>query len=284
MEKCLKARKTQKEIRQSQISDSVRSSDSVVSMDVGASSMASISDLLEQHRAAIAAEFKSSFASMDAKLDSIQAVVSSQGKRITDLEENAETVCGRLEQLEATCSSLQEDNKLLKAKLSDLEGRSRRQNVRIVGLPESFEGTRPTAFFSELLVEVFGDQVLPSLPELDRAHRTLAPKPGPHERPRSVVIRFHRYQTKDLIMKEARKQGELEYHGHKLRFYEDYSAEVVKQRAEYKRAMAELYQRGLRPSLLFPARLRITLQSGERKWLRSVSEASNYISTLGVRP
>lgn len=58
-----------------------------------------------------------------------------------------------------------------------------RQNVRIVGLPESVEGARPTAFFSQLLVEVFGDQVLPSPPELDRAHRTLAPKPGPHERP-----------------------------------------------------------------------------------------------------
>ncbi|KAF0022202.1 hypothetical protein F2P81_025546 [Scophthalmus maximus] len=196
---------------------------------------------------------------MDTRLDKIQAVVSGQGQRITNLKSNAEAVCGQLEQLEATCSSLQEDNKSLKSKLSDLEGRSRRQNV-------------------------IGDQVLPSPSELDRAHHTLAPKPGPRERPRPVIIRFHRYQIKDLIMREARKQGEREYHGHKLRFYEDYSEEVLKQRAEYKGVMAELYQCGLRPSLLFPAKLRITLQSSERTWLRSVSEASNYISTLGVSP
>ena len=148
-------------------------------------------------------------------------MVSGQGKRITDLEENAEAVCGRLDQLEATCSSLQEDNKSLKSKLSNLEGRSRRQNVRIVGLQESLEGARPTAAFSQLLVEVFGDQVLPSPPELDRAHHTLAPKPGPRERPHPVIIRFHRYQIKDLIVRESRKKGELEYHGHKLRFYKD---------------------------------------------------------------
>lgn len=86
---------------------------------------------------------------------------------------------------------------------------------------------------------------------------------------------------KDLVMREARKQGELEYRGHKLRFYEDYSADVLKQRAEYKEVMAELYKRGLRPSLLFPAKLRITLQSGEKKWLTSVTEATKFIHNLG---
>lgn len=41
------------------------------------------------------------------------------------------------------------------------------------------------------------------------------------------------------------KKGEMEYHGHKLRFYKDYSADVLKQRVEYKDVMAELYERGL---------------------------------------
>lgn len=83
-------------------------------------------------------------------------------------------------------------------------------------------------------------------------------------------------------MQEAHKKGELEYRGHKLRLYEDYSADVLKQRAEYKDVMAELYKRGLRPSLLFPAKLRITLQSGEKKWLTSVTEVLKFfIHNLG---
>ncbi|KAK7895737.1 hypothetical protein WMY93_021062 [Mugilogobius chulae] len=67
-----------------------------------------------------------------------------RGKRISDLESNAEDVSQRLANLDATCESLKKDNKQLKPKLCDLEGRSRRQNLRIVGLPESVEGPRPT--------------------------------------------------------------------------------------------------------------------------------------------
>lgn len=106
--------------------------------------------LLEQHRVALTAHLKSSFANLDTKLDKIQAIVSEQGQRITDLESNSEVVSQHLENLEATCSSLREDNRWLKSKLSDSEGRSRRQNIRI-SLPESVEGTQPIDFFSQLL-------------------------------------------------------------------------------------------------------------------------------------
>ena len=105
---------------QQETQKSETSSDSVSSDANVCLSATFISYLLEQHRAA-----------------KIQAVVSGQGQRITDLESNAEAVCGRLEQLEATCSSLQEDNKSLKSKLSHFEGRNLRHNICIMGLPES---------------------------------------------------------------------------------------------------------------------------------------------------
>lgn len=62
----------------------------------------------EQHTAALDADFKSSFASLDTKLDKIQAVASGQEQRIIDLESNAEEVSQGLEQLEASSCSLQE--------------------------------------------------------------------------------------------------------------------------------------------------------------------------------
>lgn len=91
---------------------------------------------------------------LDAKLDKLQVVVAGQGQCITDLETNAEEVSQHLQQFEATCSALQED-KCLKSKLSDLEGHSRRQNIQIVGLPESIEGAEPTAFFSDRVPSLF---------------------------------------------------------------------------------------------------------------------------------
>ncbi|KAI4817409.1 hypothetical protein KUCAC02_010810 [Chaenocephalus aceratus] len=82
------------------------------------------------------------------------------------------------EQLENACSALKGDNETLKTKVADLEGRSRRQNLRIIGQPESIEGPCPSAFFSQLLIDTLGTEILASPPELDRAHRSLAPKPA----------------------------------------------------------------------------------------------------------
>lgn len=144
--------------------------------------------------------------------------------------------------------------------MSDLEGRSRWQNIRIV---ESIEGPQPTNFFYEVLAEIFGYQILASPPELDRAHRIPAPKPAPGQRSLPVVLRFHRYQVKDLVVRESRKKGFWPFLNHKIRIFEDYSPDVLKLRSEFKDAMAELYKRGLRPALLFPAKLCITLLNGE---------------------
>lgn len=68
----------------------------------------------------------------------------------------------RIQTLETTCGALTEDNAKLKAKAADIEGRSCRNNVCIVGLPESLEEPRPTTSFSELLVEVLGGDKLHS--------------------------------------------------------------------------------------------------------------------------
>lgn len=149
-------------------------------------SMADISSLLDEHRAALSADFKSSFESLASTLDSIQSTINDHGERIDSIEVNATLVDQRLQQLEGAYTALQKDNDLLKQKVADLEGRSRRQNIRIIGLPESIEGPRPSAFFSQLLIDVLGPEVLTSPPEIDRAHRSLAPKPAPGGKPRPV--------------------------------------------------------------------------------------------------
>lgn len=240
-------------------------------------SMADISSLLDEHREALSADFKSSFESLASTLDSIHSTITDHGQRIDSLEVNTTSVDQRLQHLEGAYSALQKDNELLKLKVADLEGRSRRQNIRIIGLPESIEGPRPSTFFSQLLVDVLGTEVLTSPPELDRAHRSLAPKPAPGGRPRPVILRFHRFQVKDVVIREARKRGVLLYKGHMIRLFDDYSPDVVKQRAEYRGPMTELYKRGFKPALLYPARLRITLPNGDKTWLQSATDAVKFI-------
>lgn len=122
--------------------------------------MATIASLLEEHRQALSADFKTAVSALDEKLDNIHARVTVHAQKITSLESNANLQDECLLALEKTCTTLSEINAKLLAKVSDLESRSRRNNIRLIRIPESAEGPNPTSFFSELLVEAFGDYFL----------------------------------------------------------------------------------------------------------------------------
>lgn len=102
--------------------------------------MESISELLDQHRQALAADFKTSFNQLESKFDQVCSTVDEHGQRLSSLELASEDLSQRVVELENVCSRLQESNSKLTAKVVDLEGRSRRQNIRILGLAESIEG------------------------------------------------------------------------------------------------------------------------------------------------
>ena len=234
----------------------------------------------------MADDLKNSFAALESRLEKMQTTLSDHGQRIVSLETSAESDDQRILALEAKVVTLADSNSKLLAKTLDLESRSRRNNIRIIGLPESIEGPTPTMFFSKLLVELFGEEILESPPELDRAHRALTAKPQPGSRPRPVIIRLHRYQSKDLIIREARKRrGNLQYQGAPVQIFEDYAPEVAEERAKYRSVMAELYNLSLRPSLLFPAaRLQVTLNGGTKKRFSSPEEAAAFASSYKQSP
>lgn len=64
-------------------------------------------------------------------------------------------------------------------KTDDIENRLRRNNVRIVGLPEKVEGRDPTVFVGGWLQEVFGKEAFSPIYTVKRAHRVpLRPLPS----------------------------------------------------------------------------------------------------------
>jgi len=88
---------------------------------------------------------------------------------------------------------------------------------------------------SELLQTVIGNCVFPTSPELDRAHRTLAPKPTLGQHPRAIIVRFHRYQDKERVLRWARSQKkDFKFDGNGLLYFPDVSASLAKQRATIK--------------------------------------------------
>ncbi|KAM4573726.1 uncharacterized protein l1td1 [Odontesthes bonariensis] len=117
--------------------------------------------------------------SMEGRLDSIEACPSTLQKehreaehRPDDMDEALSTTDSRIAALEATCRDLSTANGLLKAKGNDLQGRSRRLNVRIVGIKEGEENGRPTEFVSRLIPELLGRDNFTKPVKIDRAHRS----------------------------------------------------------------------------------------------------------------
>ncbi|KAI4829443.1 hypothetical protein KUCAC02_023484 [Chaenocephalus aceratus] len=177
----------------------------------------------------------------------------------TSLESNADLVDGRRRLWKLHARKQAASNAKLRAKTAYFEARSRRKNIRIIGLTGvDLRARDQTAFFSDLLPQLLGDQILPTSPELVRAHRSLAAKPG--ERPRPVIIRFHNFQTKERVIREARKMR------------------AGSTRALYREVMAQLYKLGLRPALQYPAKLMITAENGDKVRLSSVEEAKKYLA------
>lgn len=79
--------------------------------------------------------------------------------------------------LEASCATIFQGCAKLKNKNIDLDGRTHWNNIRIIGLSEFIKGPWPSTFFSKVPMKIFGEQVLQTPPELNRAQCTLVPKP-----------------------------------------------------------------------------------------------------------
>ncbi len=220
------------------------------------------------------------------KMDSLQLEITGQIHSIqtkqtnmSDTMEKMETTLNShhdsLETMETTVSTLKDQIHNLQEQ-QDLENRSCRQNLRIIGIPEDAEKGRPTDFMSGFFSEVLGED-LPNLRSvvLDRAHRTLAPKPRAGDRPRAMIVRLHYFSGKAKILQASRKRGELTYPGAQVHIFPDMSAELSRRRAAFNSVKCKLKQVGISYGIHHPADLRFTFDN-TRLSFKSPSEADAY--------
>ena len=162
-----------------------------------------------------------------------QVSISEAQGRIAEVEEWKMEASTALSEMMGQTRRMQE-------KITDLEGRSRRNNIRIFGLPEDTEGSSAAIYLEQLLKAEL------ELPEgtnlqIQRAHRALAQKPTPNAAPRSIIANFLQFETKEMILKRA-WQKKLQVGGKQIFFDHDYPTEIVQKRKAYagiKRALKE---------------------------------------------
>ncbi|KAL0179771.1 hypothetical protein M9458_025213, partial [Cirrhinus mrigala] len=164
---------------------------------------------------------------IDAKFDAMQLTINEHRATLEHLEQNATTSADAVRKLQAQVKSLSDQVSELTEKCIDLEGRSKRQNIRIAGIREGMEnGQGAREFVAKLLMEV---------PVLDRAHRALRSRPEDSDPPRQLIARIHHGHTMEKIMRKVSSQRKLTFNGRSIQIFRDYPSAVVKRRAAFAR-------------------------------------------------
>lgn len=173
---------------------------------------------------------------LEATLASTQASLLSLGNRVKEVEDATSSFDSRLSNLGQACTKMRAENEALCSKVIDLEARSRRQNIKIVGLAEKIENGRPSEFLTEFLPELLGASNFSKPIVVDRAHRLGRQPSDGNDRPRIMIARIHHYQIKEKILQLAHQQSPLNYRGKAIHIFPDFPAEVMKQRQAFAEA------------------------------------------------
>ncbi|KAL7395387.1 hypothetical protein ABVT39_015628 [Epinephelus coioides] len=216
---------------------------------------------------------------LEANLASTQASLVSLGNRMTEVEEATSNYDHRLSQVEQACMKMRAENDALHAKVIDLEARSRRHNIRIIGLPEKIENGRPAEFLSGFIPELLGASNFPSPVVVDRAHRLGKQPSEGNAQPCAMIARIHHFQNKEKILQLARQQYPLTYNQKAIHLFPDFPMELIKQRQAFDEVRKKLKDAGARVGFIYPARLKDTLGNSE-KVFSSPQEAEAFLENV----
>ncbi len=192
------------------------------------------------------------------RVDSVQADAREDRRAVTDLRNKLER---------------------LTEKMTDIEDRCRRNNVRLVGLPEGAEGTNAAGFLRVNL-----SKWIPSLRgrdiEIDRAHRVYDGGRGT-DRPRTLIFHVLRWHDRSEILKGARQAYPVKcaQDNVTLLFFPDFSPATVIRRKAFNPVLKKMTALGLQPFLIYPAVIKLR-HKGEQKSFDSPQKAEDFISSL----
>ncbi|KAK7907079.1 hypothetical protein WMY93_015691 [Mugilogobius chulae] len=183
---------------------------------------------------------------MSATLLSVATDVATIKEITKELKDSLETVQTRVGEAERRISDLEDDNELAKTKMDtvekkvehlwsrveDLENRSRRNNVRIVGLKEGLEEPgKMSQYVEKILTGALG--LTGGEFEIERAHRAPVPIPDPTKQPRAVLVRFLRSSAREHVLRIARVKRGFDWEGRRISIFEDVTKELAEKRKAF---------------------------------------------------
>lgn len=175
-----------------------------------------------------------------------------------------------------------EDMEWVKAKLADIEDRSRRNNLKIRGIPESVVqadlSTYINTMFKTLLPEATDMDIT-----VDRVHRLPKPSHLPDHIPRDVILRVHFYHIKEKLMLSMRKKGQIPSQYADLQLYADLSQYTLMKRRNLNTVTKALRNHEISYRWNYPSKLTV-IKDGTSHMIDSVDRGIALLRSWNILP
>ncbi|KAJ1168021.1 hypothetical protein NDU88_008403 [Pleurodeles waltl] len=166
--------------------------------------------------------------SMGLDIAGFQSQISGLDQRVATVETQMASWTDRDLELSHLCS-----------KLTDLEDRSRRNNVRLLGFPEGAEGADILSYLRDILPKLTSITFDPPL-EFQRAHRLGHKRQVGSDRPRPIIASMLRHMQARQLLQVVRTQGPLRLGSLEIWISADFSKETTDRRRAFLSLRAQL--------------------------------------------
>lgn len=250
----------------------------------------SVLDMMQQMKGEMILQINAKIDSLAPTLEKIQNSLHTLGDQVEEVQQRVSTNEDNISELLERVKVLEKENTELKSWVENAENRSRRNNLRFIGIPEWAEAKDIFGFIRRLIPQLLGEQHFPMPPGIESCHRT--GERSDDKGPRPILVKLQHFQDKWKIMQVARdkkcllfktvakkRDGSTTEKEIQVHIYPDFSAGVTKKRREFDGIKKKLRERAIDYGLKYPSMLRVH-HSGKNYYFYTPGEAEQFFNAL----
>lgn len=219
-------------------------------------------------------------------LDSLRSDVVNLGSRITEAEERVSQLEDENGRLGSSMQNMNSKVEQLEARLEYHENYSRRNNLRLKGVPEDTKhGDRVLDCVNDLLWCLFTNSgAAADDMAIERAHRVPTTSlrnsdgSGRPAGPGNILVRFLRFTDRERVRLRAKELGTFKWKDSKVDIFPDFTREVQEKRRRFMDVRRICMKRGMQYSMQYPAVFWVTL-GGKRQRFKDAAAAKRCVES-----
>lgn len=234
-----------------------------------------LKDMLISLQSSLMTDLSSMFQKITSDLHSLDDRVHNTERGLTECTTTINAVIDSYE-------AVKEEQVWVRAKLADLEDRSRRNNVKLRGIPESILPADLPRYAKELMHTIIPEASLRDI-IIDRIHRIAKPSHLAASVPRDVLMRVHFYHIKEKLLMGVKAKSPLPAPYTGIQFFPDLSKFTLQLRRQMNPITKSLQNHKVPYKWRYPATI-IIVRNGQSHSIVNLDRGLKLLQSWGIIP